>query len=202
MVSMGWKAGLGAIALASMAAASVAAASPRCATPDEMMAIQIEEIHEQLVVANDNCNQAEQFDAYQQRYAKERLRANVYLLGLFRRLHGGHLEDYDSFRTHVANAASKRSDEDRAAFCHETGRIFEAALIANKPSLTSFASGIDIATEGPVAACSLQVDDADIAPSVAPMPNPLRQTALAVPSAPPAQQAQQAASHAGATISN
>jgi hypothetical protein len=182
------KAGVGAVALALIAATSGATAAPRCANSDEVTAIQAAAIQQQLMVAALTCNQIDHFNAFQTSYNKELRRSDASLLHMFRRLYAGHGEaEYHAFKTRLANDSSIRSTHDNAAYCHDAGIVFEAALIADKPTLSSFVSGIEVTEQGPVGSCgmSVAVGFAGV-PTVVPKPNPMRMASAApVPAAPP-----------------
>lgn len=186
----------GAIALALLTAASAASAAPKCATTDEVTAIQAAAIQQQLMVAALTCNQVEHFNSFQTSFSKELRRADASLEHMFRRLYGGHGEsEYHAFKTRLANDSSIRSIHDNQGYCHDAGMVFEAALIADKPTLASFVSGIEVLEQGPVDSCQMKVAVAfsGALPPVEPKPNPLRMASLqaapaplATPSAPAA----------------
>lgn len=180
---MGLKAKGGAIALAVAVAASGAAAAPRCAMHDEVTAIQAAAIQQQLMVAALTCNQVDHFNAFQVNYGAELRRSDSALERMFRRLYGGGQGEaaYHAFKTRLANNSSIRSIHDNAAFCHEAGMVFDAALMPDKPSLASFVSGIEVSERGPVDSCEMTVavGFAGMVPNVAPRPNPLRLAASA-----------------------
>jgi hypothetical protein len=187
---MGQTKKLGAIVLAVVTAASGALAAPKCATSDEVTAIQAAAIQQQLMVAALTCNQIEHFNAFQTSYGKELRRSDASLERMFRRLYGGGPgeAEYHAFKTRLANNSSIRSIHDNEAYCHDAGIVFEAALIADKPSLASFVSGIEVTEQGPVDTCSLRVavGFTGAVPPVTPKPNPLRLAALAAAPTPPA----------------
>ncbi len=188
MVGMGQTKKLGAIALAMVTAASGALAAPKCASSDEVSAIQAAAIQQQLMVAALTCNQIEHFNAFQTSYGKELRRSDASLEHMFRRLYGGGPgeAEYHAFKTRLANNSSIRSIHDNEVYCHDAGVVFEAALIADKPSLASFVSGIEVTEQGPIDSCQLKVAVGFPAaiPSVAPKPNPLRLAALTATPAP------------------
>jgi hypothetical protein len=185
MVGMGRKAGAGAIALAMMTAASGALGAPKCATTGEVTAIQAAAIQQQLMVAALTCNQIDRFNTFQTSYGKELRLSDASLQRMFHRLYGaGRGEaEYHAFKTRLANNSSIRSIHDNAGYCHDAGIVFEAALIADKPTLASFVSGIEVTDQGPVDSCQLSVAVGfqGAIPTVAPRPNPLRTAGLPAP---------------------
>jgi hypothetical protein len=185
MEGMRRKAGVGAMALALVAATSGATASPRCANSDEVTAIQAAAIQQQLMVAALTCNQVDHFNAFQTSYSKELRRADASLQHMFHRLYAGHGEsEYHAFKTRLANDSSIRSIHDNQGYCHDAGVVFEAALIADKPTLSSFVSGIEVSEQGPIGSCAMSVAVGfSGVPTVVPKPNPMR-LASAAPATP------------------
>jgi len=182
-------AGVGAIALMVMTAATGAIGAPRCATSDEVTAIQASAIQQQLMVAALTCNQIDHFNAFQTSYSKELRRSDASLQHMFRRLYAGHGDaEYHAFKTRLANNSSIRSIHDNQNYCRDASLVFEAALIADKPSLASFVSGIEVTEPGPVGSCAMSVAIGfSGVPTVVPKPNPLRVASLApTPAAAPA----------------
>jgi hypothetical protein len=181
------RAGVGAIALAVMTAATGAIGAPRCASSDEVTAIQAAAIQQQLMVAALTCNQIEHFNAFQTSYSKELRRSDAALERMFRRLYAGHGEaEYHAFKTRLANDSSIRSIHDNPGYCRDAGMVFDAALIADKPTLSSFVSGIEVTEPGPIDSCAMSVAVGFSGmPLVVPKPNPMRTAALAAPAAPP-----------------
>lgn len=180
MANMGIKMG-GAIALAAAMATGAALGAPRCATSAEVTAIQAAAIQQQLMVAALTCSQVDRFNAFQITYGVELRRSDAALGRMFRRLYGGRGEaEYHAFKTRLANDSSIRSIHDNAGYCHEAGLVFDAALIADKPSLASFVSGIEITEPGPIGSCAMNVAlGLNRIPAVEPRPNPLRMALLA-----------------------
>jgi hypothetical protein len=183
MVGMRTKAGVGAIALAMVTVAGGAFGAPRCASSDEVTAIQAEVVHELLMNAGLYCGDAgrNRYNAYQSRYIPERLRTSATLMRMFKRLNGRAGEpEYHAFTTRVANNYSIRAIHDNAEFCHTANIVFDAAMIADKPTLASFVSGIEVTDQGPVDSCQLRVAVGlkDVIPPVVPKPNPVRMATL------------------------
>ena len=182
------KAGVGAMALALVTATTGAVAGPmRCASSDEVSAIQAAAIQQQLMVAALTCNQVDHFNAFQTSYGKELRKSDAALERMFHRLYAGRGEaEYHAFKTRLANNSSIRSIHDNQGYCRDAGMVFDAALIADKPTLAGFVSGIEVSEQGPVDSCNLTVAVGFTGlPLVSPKPNPLRTASLA-PSAPAA----------------
>lgn len=173
----------GAIGLAVVMAASGAAAQPRCARVDEVTAIQAAAIQQQLMVAALTCNDVDRFNEFQTSFNKELRRSDAALLHMFRRLYGGSRgeAEYHAFKTRLANDSSIRSIHDNPGYCRDAGMVFDAALIADKPTLASFVSGIEVTEPGPVGSCAMSVAIGFVGaiPQIVPKPNPLRTAELA-----------------------
>ena len=194
---MGRKLGAGGVALAVLAAAGTAAlASPKCATPADVTAIQVAAVQQELMVAALTCDDTTSFNAFQTGYSRELRRSDRHLQAMFGRLYGwkGHAE-YHAFKTRLANNSSIRSIHDNRAFCKETNEVFAAALVADKPSLADFVSGVTVHDDGPVESCQLTVENGfkRAIPNVVPKPNPLRLAAFKSAPAPEAAAAPKAA---------
>ena len=168
-------------------ATSGAAAAPRCATSREVTAIQAAAIQQQLMVAALTCNDVSSFNSFQTTYGNELRHSDAELLHMFHRLYGGRRgeAEYHSFKTRLANDSSIRSIHDNAGYCRDAGMVFDAALIADKPTLASFVSGIEVSEPEPVDSCAMKVaiGFAGAIPKVLPRPNPLRMAENAAPAA-------------------
>jgi len=177
---MARKMAAGLLSLAALAAGVNAHAAPRCARPDEVTAIQAAAIQQELMVAALTCNEVTRFNAFQTNFGPELRSSDSRLEHMFKRLYGGRLGEaqYHSFKTRLANHSSMRSIHNNADYCHEAGSVFEAALAAEKPTLVSFVSGIQVVEDSPVDSCEIRVAvglaGAKAVPDVVPKPNPER----------------------------
>ncbi len=183
--------GAGGIALGlSVITATAGLAGPKCARPAEVTAIQAAAVQQQLMVAALYCNDTGSYNAFQTGYNKELNKSDKQLLTMFRRLYGWRKGDdeYNAFKTRLANDSSLRSIHDRAGYCNEANSVFAAALVPQKPALGDFVSGVKVYEESPVDSCAISVApglrEAGNAPGILPTPNPLRVAALSPPSAP------------------
>jgi hypothetical protein len=101
---------------------------------------------------------------------------------MFKRVYGPVRGDaaYNLFKTDMASKAEIRRVHGVGDFCAAADAVFAAALGAEKPSLSAFVAGVEIADteESPVGHCDIRVavtlQGAMGAPSVVPKPNPLR----------------------------
>lgn len=189
---MGLKMGASAFVLAILAAGSTSAwGTPKCERPEEMTAIQVSAVQQELMVAALTCNEIEHFNAFQTGFAPELRTWDARLMKMFQRLFGYRQGQgqYHAFKTRLANNSSMRSIHNNPDFCHEAAQFFAAALTSQRPTLEAFVSGIPVIDQGPVNSCEIRVANglpgAKAVPNVVPEPNPQRAaTATALQSAP------------------
>ncbi|MDE3115221.1 MAG: hypothetical protein KGL26_06440 [Pseudomonadota bacterium] len=149
-----------------------------------MTAIQAAAVQQQLMVAGMLCHDTDNYNAFQINFSKEMVRSDKRLLNMFHRLYGWRKgeDEYNAFKTRLANASSERSNQDRAGYCKEADAVFAAALVPQKPQLADFVAGVTIYDQSPVDSCAMRVapglQEAATAPSILPQPNPLRVAAL------------------------
>lgn len=191
MTGMGLRAGTGAAALAVLMAGSAAWGASKCAKPDEVTAIQVASIQQELMVAALTCNEVPNFNAFQTGYAPELRASDGQLQRMFHRLYGFRRGEgeYHAFKTRLANNSSMRSIRNNPDFCKEAHQVFAAALVPSRPTLTVFVSGVQVYDQGPVDSCQIRVATglagAKTAPNVVPQPNPSREANTGAPEALP-----------------
>jgi len=203
---MGRGLGVGGVAVVAFAISATAVlAGPKCARPDEVTAIQAAAVQQQLMVAGILCHDTDNYNAFQINFSKEMVTSDRHLLNMFHRLYGWRKgeEEYNAFKTRLANNSSERSNQDRMGYCREADAIFAAALVAQRPTLADFVSGVKVDEESPVDSCQIRVApglrEAGIAPGILPRPNPLRVAALSPAPAPSTPAAASASAPAQAT---
>lgn len=207
VMRMGHGLGVGGVAVVAFAISATAVlAGPKCARPDEVTAIQAAAVQQQLMVAGILCHDTDNYNAFQINFSKEMITSDKHLLNMFHRLYGWRKgeEEYNAFKTRLANDSSERSNQDRMGYCKEADAIFAAALVPQRPTLADFVSGVKIDEESPVDSCEIRVApglrEAGIAPSILPRPNPLRVAALSPAPAPSASAAASASAPAQAAV--
>jgi|SRR5215469_674500 len=177
---MGTKTAAGLACTAAILVGASAIAAPRCANPEEVTAIQVAMVQQELMVAALTCNEVEHFNAFQTNYGPELRVSDARLERMFRRLYGARRgeAEYHAFKTRLANHSSMRSIRDNAGYCHDARGVFEAALVPSKPTLETFVSGVQVIEEYPVNSCKLRVrvglNSVGAVPDVVPRPNPDR----------------------------
>jgi hypothetical protein len=98
--------------LAALAASDGAMGASRCARPDEVTAIQVAMIQQELMVAALTCNEVEHFNAFQTSFGSELRSSDGRLEHMFKRLYGASRgeAEYHSFKTRltIPTTATKR----------------------------------------------------------------------------------------------
>ena len=186
------KTGVCALALCAALAGGAEAKKPlKCAVPEDVTAMQVAAIQQELMDAALTCGDStrDNFNAFQTSFGPELRRSDKTLLRMFKRVMGSTKGDqaYNLFKTNLASKAELRRVHGHADFCSAAGQVFAAALAPEKPSLNDFVGGIpvtDVVAEGGgVDSCKVEVavtlQGAMAGPVVVPRPNPLRVAALA-----------------------
>lgn len=201
MTNMGrtLKTGVCAMALcAAIVGGAEARKSLKCAAPEDVTAMQVAAIQQELMDAALTCGDStrDNFNAFQTSFGPELRRSDKTLLRMFKRVMGNSNGDkaYNLFKTELASKAELRRIHGHTDFCSAAGQVFAAALAPEKPSLNDFVSGIpvtDIVAEGGgVDSCKVEVavtlQGAMAGPVVVPRPNPLRLAVLIPEPAKPA----------------
>ncbi|HTQ12965.1 MAG TPA: hypothetical protein VMH86_03745 [Rhizomicrobium sp.] len=189
---MGRWTAVGTIALAVVLAAGGALARGKpvkCANPDEVTAIQTAAVQQELMVAALTCNEIDHFNAFQTTYGPELRTSDARLEHMFKRIFGAGRGEaqYHAFKTRLANDSSMSSIHDNSAYCHAASGVFAAALVASKPALADFVSGVAVTEASPVDSCELRVASGSLqglpTAVIVPKPNPLR-LAMVMPAQP------------------
>jgi len=186
---MGYGLKAGVLALAGILVASPAmAASSKCAKADEVTAIQVAAIQQELMVAALTCDQVTNFNAFQTGFSKELRASDAVLEKMFKRVFGGRTgeDQYHAFKTRLANTSSSRSIHDNPGYCHEAADAFAAALTSARPTLAAFVSSVTVHDDSPVNSCDVRVavnlkgaGAVSDGPAVLPKPKPVDASAAA-----------------------
>jgi len=151
----------GALSLAGLLAASpaLAASSGKCAKAEEVTAIQVAAVQQELMVAALTCNEVTNFNAFQTGYGPELRASDATLNKMFKRIFGARQGEaqFHAFKTRLANDSSIRSINDNQAYCQETASVFASALVPSKPTLAVFVSGVTVQQDSPVNSCDIRV---------------------------------------------
>jgi hypothetical protein len=134
-----------------------------CATADEISAIQVSAVQQELTDAALACgqNETDLFNRFQTVFNKELRRSDARMLAMFKRLNGPSKGNaaYDSYKTRaIAHAEQRRTKPGAAAdFCKTADIVFAAALAPDKPVLEDFVAGVPVEENNPVDACEVKV---------------------------------------------
>ena len=123
--------------------------------PEEVSAIRVAAIQQELMVAALTCHEVSRFNQFQTGYGPELRSSDATLLRMFRRLYGGRRGEaaYHAFKTKLANDSSMRSIHDNPGYCQEAGAMFATALADARPTLAAFARNLTVIPEQPADGC-------------------------------------------------
>ena len=131
-----------ATALAVSAMAGQAWAETVCATAQDLTALQVASVQQELAVAALACENDEVtlYNTFVTIYQPELITSDEALMAYFmRRAPASGTEDYHSFKTKLANQYSARSANNHGSFCSKAEALFHDALAGQKKSLAAFA---------------------------------------------------------------
>jgi hypothetical protein len=151
----------GALSLAGVLAAGpvLAASSSKCAKADEVTAIQVAAVQQELMVAALTCNEVTNFNAFQTGFGPELRASDATLHKMFKRIFGARQgeAEFHAFKTRMANNSSMRSINDNRGYCQEASGVFASALAPTRPSLAAFVSTVTVQEQSPVNSCDIRV---------------------------------------------
>jgi hypothetical protein len=106
-------------------AAAAAQAAVVCATPQEMKVLQSAALQQQLMVAALTCHMSDDYNSFVSGNRARLIQSDNALKAFFASRRRG--EDYNTYKTRIANAASLRSLHDQN-FCDSARTVFDMAL--------------------------------------------------------------------------
>jgi hypothetical protein len=128
--------------LATCSMAGEAWAETVCAGAQDLTALQVASLQQQLMVAALACEKDDVtlYNSFVTTYQKDLISSDEALQAWFvRRAPVSGTEDYHAFKTRMANQFSVRSATNRPGFCNSADRMFHDALAGRKQSLAAFA---------------------------------------------------------------
>ena len=131
-----------ATALAVSAMAGQAWAETVCAGAQDLTALQVASVQQELAVAALACeaDDVTLYNNFVATYQPELIASDEALMAYFlRRAPASGTEDYHSFKTKLANQYSARSAGNHGSFCGKAEALFHEALAGRKKSLAAFA---------------------------------------------------------------
>ena len=175
-------ASVAALCLVGAPIAQARAVSSACASTNEVSAIQVSAVVQELTDAALTCGPETmaKMSRFQIVFQKELRRSDATLKTMFKRLNGARAGEaaYDSFKTRAINHAEQRRIKPGAHvnFCRTAGLVFAAALAPDKPVLEDFVSGVPVNEANPVDSCEIKVAVAlqgvQAGPEIIPIPRP------------------------------
>lgn len=142
--------------LATCSMAGEAWAETVCAGAQDLTALQVASVQQQLVVAALACetDDVTLYNSFVTTYQQDLISSDEALQAWFlRRAPATGIEDYHAFKTKMANHYSARSAGDRAAFCRSSERLFHDALAGRKQSLAAFVLAQPMAVDADYTVC-------------------------------------------------
>ena len=127
--------------MAVSAMAGQAWAETVCASAQDLTALQVASVQQELAVAALACeaDDVTLYNSFVTIYQPELISSDEALLAYFlRRGPANGTDDYHSFKTKLANQYSARSSGDRGKFCGKAEALFHEALAGRKKSLAAF----------------------------------------------------------------
>jgi len=162
---------MGAAALAISLSAGNAAAAPGCARPQDVTALRIAALQQQLMVAALTCHDTASYNRFVTSHQGELQKSDQALMSFFLRQDAGKgLADYNAYKTKLANASSLRSLRD-PQFCRGAKDAFDVTRDRDMP-LADLMSRQRSAIETSYASCTPDLSErtqmADATPTLPP----------------------------------
>ena len=127
-----------AVAIAAMLAMTGnAIAAEDCVRHEDMTALRAAAVQQHLMVAALSCRASSLYNRFVLSYQRELQASDQALKAFFQRRTGGE-DEYNAFKTRLANASSLGSIGHGRAFCEQAYAAFDAALYADRVSLEDF----------------------------------------------------------------
>jgi hypothetical protein len=113
-----------------------------CIRHEEMTALQVAAVQQQLMVGALSCNAISLYNRFVVSYQGDLRASDEALKAFFLRMNTKDgLADYHAFKTRLANRSSLRSAGDSESYCGDAYAAFDAALASDRHSLEDFVAG-------------------------------------------------------------
>ena len=153
---------IAATALVSLAMAGQSLGAEICARPEEAMALKAAALQQELMVAALSCGDVASYNRFVVSHQRELQDSDATLLGYFQRAsQRTGTDDYNSYKTALANGFSLASLRGGREFCDAAEAAFGAASSARDPSLAEFVSAQPVAEAADYPACDESRDKAE-----------------------------------------
>ena len=159
-----------------------------CARAQDLTALQVAAVQQELMVAAFTCNDFGLYNTFVITYQKDLQDSDQALQAFFLRLNAATgAAEYHTFKTRLANSYSLRSSGNMRAYCGIAQRAFRAALNEGKKSLAEFVLAQPVSFTANYDSCGERIPGgAMIAQAAAPPAAALALPAAAAPSVLPA----------------
>ena len=135
-----------------------------CARAQDLTALQVASVQQNLMVAALACNDAGLYNTFVVTYRNDLQESDARLRDFFARLSDGTGKTgYDAFKTKLANDYSLSSNRNKGNFCRNALTAFRSALNEGKKSLASFALSQPISVDRAYPTCGDKVEGAALA---------------------------------------
>ena len=142
-------------ALASVAMTTQAFAGGVCSRADETAGVKAEILQQQLMVAAYSCHLEGAYNAFVVNYQPDLIAADGAAQGLFKRASTRGEENYQTFKTQLANDFSMDS-QDQNDFCDNAGAMFEQAAEHRGQSLNDLMAALNFDGDTPFDQCTIR----------------------------------------------
>jgi hypothetical protein len=124
-----------------------------CSRAAEANAVKAEILQQQLMVAAYSCHMAGAYNAFVINYRPDLIASDHAAESLFVRASAGGAEDYQSYKTHLANGFSSDSSQDTDGFCENAQDMFRQAAEHRGQSLNDLMAALNFDGDAPFAEC-------------------------------------------------
>jgi len=129
-----------------------------CARAQDLTALQVAAVQQQLMVAAFACNDVSLYNQFVVTYRDELQLSDQALQAFFVRMdETGGMAEYHTFKTKMANVYSLRSNADKNSYCRNAKASFATALNGEKRSLASFVLAQPITINEPYTNCGTSI---------------------------------------------
>ena len=143
-----------AIALVGLAMVGQSLAAEICARPDEALALKTAALQQELMVAALTCGDVGPYNRFVVSHQRELQDSDATLLGYFQRAsQRAGADNYNSYKTALANDFSLASLRGQESFCYAADAAFGEMFHSRDPSLAAFVAAQPVAQTRDYPAC-------------------------------------------------
>jgi hypothetical protein len=141
--------------LASLAMTTQAFAGGVCSRAEETAGVKAEVLQQQLMVAAYSCHMEGAYNAFVVSYRPDLIAADGAAQSLFKRASASGADDYQTFKTQLANDFSLDS-QNQDDFCDNAGAMFEQAAEHRGQALGELMAALNFDGDTPFGQCSVR----------------------------------------------